>query len=123
MATPRTCSAGSKRGDRGGDCAVGFQIEANPIDDDAELLVTGGDASELYVLLWNRRDAAGSEMGRRTKPGFGSFAGVASTRCYPPGWQGWRRALMSSQVSPSLARKQFRRPEALSGDQFDAADQ
>ena len=21
-----------------------------------------GDASELYVLLWNRRDAAGSEM-------------------------------------------------------------
>jgi hypothetical protein len=75
MATPRTCSAGSKRGDRGGDCAVGFQIEANPIDDDAELLVTGGDASELYVLLWNRRDAAGSEMGRRTKPGFGSFAG------------------------------------------------
>ena len=39
----------------------GFQIEADPIDDDAELLVTGG-ASELYVLLWNRRDAAGSEM-------------------------------------------------------------
>ena len=39
----------------------GFQIEADPIDDDAELLVTG-DASELYVLLWNRRDAAGSEM-------------------------------------------------------------
>ena len=35
----------------------GFQIEADPIDDDAELLVTG-DASELYVLLWNRRDAA-----------------------------------------------------------------
>ena len=39
----------------------GFQIEADPIDDDAELLVTG-NASELYVLLWNRRDAAGSEM-------------------------------------------------------------
>lgn len=39
----------------------GFQIEADPIDDDAELLVTG-DASELYVLLWNRRAAAGSEM-------------------------------------------------------------
>jgi MDMPI C-terminal domain. len=39
----------------------GFQIEADPIGDDAELLVTG-DASELYVLLWNRRDAAGSEM-------------------------------------------------------------
>ena len=39
----------------------GFEIEADPIDDDAELLVTG-DASELYVLLWNRRDAAGSEM-------------------------------------------------------------
>jgi hypothetical protein len=28
----------------------GFQIEADPIDDDGELLVTG-DASELYVLL------------------------------------------------------------------------
>jgi hypothetical protein len=39
----------------------GFRIEADPINDDAELLVTG-DASELYVLLWNRRDAAGSEM-------------------------------------------------------------
>jgi MDMPI C-terminal domain./Mycothiol maleylpyruvate isomerase N-terminal domain. len=43
----------------------GFQIEADPIDDDAELLVTG-DASELYVLLWNRRDAAGSEMDGET---------------------------------------------------------
>jgi uncharacterized protein (TIGR03083 family) len=39
----------------------GFQIEADPIDDDAELLVTA-DASELCVLLWNRREAAGSEM-------------------------------------------------------------
>jgi MDMPI C-terminal domain/Mycothiol maleylpyruvate isomerase N-terminal domain len=39
----------------------GLQIEADPIDDDAELLLTG-EASELYVLLWNRRDAAGSEM-------------------------------------------------------------
>ena len=39
----------------------GFQIEADPIGDDAELLVTG-DASDLYVLLWNRRDAARSEM-------------------------------------------------------------
>jgi uncharacterized protein (TIGR03083 family) len=39
----------------------GLQIEADPIDDDAELLVTG-DASELYVLLWNRGDAAGSEI-------------------------------------------------------------
>ena len=39
----------------------GFQIEADPINDDAELLVTG-DATELYVLLWNRREPAGSEM-------------------------------------------------------------
>ena len=39
----------------------GFQIEADPIDDDAELLVTD-DASELYVLLWNRREVASSEM-------------------------------------------------------------
>jgi uncharacterized protein (TIGR03083 family) len=45
----------------------GFQIEADPIDDDAELLVTG-DASELYVLLWNRRDAAGSEMDGEPDP-------------------------------------------------------
>jgi Pyridine nucleotide-disulphide oxidoreductase len=33
----------------------GFQIEADPIDDDAELLVTG-DASELYVLYAARLD-------------------------------------------------------------------
>jgi uncharacterized protein (TIGR03083 family) len=40
---------------------TGFQIQADPMDADAELLVTGV-ASDLYVMLWNRRDTAGLEL-------------------------------------------------------------
>ena len=39
----------------------GFQNKADPIDLDAELLVTG-DVSDLYVALWNRSDAATLEL-------------------------------------------------------------
>ncbi len=39
----------------------GFQIQADPTDADAELVVAG-DVSELYVVLWNRRDSAGLEL-------------------------------------------------------------
>jgi uncharacterized protein (TIGR03083 family) len=35
----------------------GFQILADPVDAKAELVVAG-DASQLYLVLWNRRDAA-----------------------------------------------------------------
>ncbi len=41
--------------------AIGFQTQADPIDADAELVVTG-DASTLYVMLWNRRDPVGLEL-------------------------------------------------------------
>jgi uncharacterized protein (TIGR03083 family) len=40
---------------------TGFQIQTDPVNADAELLVTGS-ASDLYTLLWNRRDAKGSEL-------------------------------------------------------------
>ena len=40
---------------------LGFKIQADPIDADVELVVTG-NASELYVMLWNRRDTAGLEL-------------------------------------------------------------
>jgi uncharacterized protein (TIGR03083 family) len=39
----------------------GLQTQADPIDADAELVVTG-DAPTLYVMLWNRRDTAGLEL-------------------------------------------------------------
>ena len=43
---------------------TGFQILADPIDTGAELRVTG-DVSDLYVMLWNRRDASGFELAGR----------------------------------------------------------
>jgi MDMPI C-terminal domain len=39
----------------------GFQIQADPTEPDAELVVTG-KASDLCLLLWNRRDTAGLEL-------------------------------------------------------------
>ena len=41
--------------------ATGFQVKTDPADADADLVVTAG-ASDLYVLLWNRRDPIGSEL-------------------------------------------------------------
>jgi predicted lipid carrier protein YhbT len=40
---------------------TGFQIQTDPADADAELVVTGG-ASDLYMVLWNRRDTSGLEL-------------------------------------------------------------
>lgn len=40
---------------------AGFQTQTDPVDADAELVVTGG-ASDLYMMLWNRRDTAGLEL-------------------------------------------------------------
>jgi uncharacterized protein (TIGR03083 family) len=45
--------------------ASGFQILADPVDTGAELHVTG-DASGLYVMLWNRRDTSGFELAGET---------------------------------------------------------
>ncbi|MGH2595834.1 MAG: maleylpyruvate isomerase family mycothiol-dependent enzyme [Actinomycetota bacterium] len=39
----------------------GFQIQADPTEPDAELVVSG-NASDLYLLLWNRRDTTGLEL-------------------------------------------------------------
>lgn len=39
----------------------GFQIRADPIDAEAELAASG-DATTLYVVLWNRRDAASLQL-------------------------------------------------------------
>ncbi len=40
---------------------TGFETQTDPIEDDAELVVAG-DASDLYVALWNRRDATGLRL-------------------------------------------------------------
>jgi uncharacterized protein (TIGR03083 family) len=40
---------------------TGLQIDADPVDAGSELVVSGS-ASNLYEVLWNRRDAAGSEL-------------------------------------------------------------
>ena len=40
---------------------TGFEIQTDPADNQAELVVTAG-ASDLYTLLWNRRDATASEL-------------------------------------------------------------
>jgi uncharacterized protein (TIGR03083 family) len=41
---------------------TGLRPEADPLDGDADLVVTG-DAPSLYVMLWNRRGADGLELG------------------------------------------------------------
>ena len=40
---------------------TGFQVQTDPADADADLVVTAG-ASDLYTLLWNRRDPTGSAL-------------------------------------------------------------
>ncbi len=40
---------------------TGFQVETDPVHADAELVVSGG-ASDLYVMLWNRRATSGLEL-------------------------------------------------------------
>jgi uncharacterized protein (TIGR03083 family) len=40
---------------------TGFDNRADPVDADAEFVVSG-DATALYTLLWNRRDTAGLEL-------------------------------------------------------------
>jgi uncharacterized protein (TIGR03083 family) len=39
----------------------GFEVQADPSETDAELVVTG-DASDLYLVLWNRRDTIDLEL-------------------------------------------------------------
>jgi uncharacterized protein (TIGR03083 family) len=39
----------------------GFEVQADPGETDAELVVAG-DASDLYLVLWNRRDTIGLEL-------------------------------------------------------------
>jgi predicted lipid carrier protein YhbT len=39
---------------------TGFKVQTDPAGADADLVVTAG-ASDLYTLLWNRRDPSGSE--------------------------------------------------------------
>ena len=41
--------------------STGFQVQTDPADAGADLVVTAG-ASDLYTLLWNRRDPTGSEL-------------------------------------------------------------
>jgi uncharacterized protein (TIGR03083 family) len=41
--------------------STGFQIQTDPVDAEAELVVTAS-ASDLYVLLWNRRAPAATEL-------------------------------------------------------------
>jgi uncharacterized protein (TIGR03083 family) len=41
--------------------STGFDVQTDTVDAPADLVVTAG-ASDLYVLLWNRRDPSGSEL-------------------------------------------------------------
>ena len=40
---------------------TGFQVQTDPANTDAELVVSAA-VSDLYILLWNRRDPMGSEL-------------------------------------------------------------
>jgi predicted lipid carrier protein YhbT len=41
--------------------STGFEVHTDPASAQADLAVTAG-ASDLYVLLWNRREPGGSEL-------------------------------------------------------------
>jgi uncharacterized protein (TIGR03083 family) len=44
---------------------TGFQVQTDPVDAEVELAVTA-TASDLYTLLWNRRDPSGAELDGET---------------------------------------------------------